>query len=189
MLTIAAPNRVPIELNRRLNANNQVFIIKLIDFGPVEIIEFNKASNGGFGVRKFAAIAVVSEVINRGKSTPVAEPWSIDYTRADTKQFKRYRVKGVPSKVGDTILIMDAQSLQSTYNSSVKNSKAPFTYYYSPIAVEGPMITDQNYIFISNGFPSTKNGIYYGNIEYGIYPNIKELREAIITIISQHHIE
>jgi hypothetical protein len=40
-------------------------------------------------------------------------------------------------------------------------------------------------IFISDGAPSKKNGVFYGNIEYGLYPDTKEMRTKITEVLAE----
>ncbi len=170
-----------VPLSSRISkTGSQIFLVKLIDFNSVAIEEFNSVA-GGEGIRKFATLVEITEVIHSSNPTVSDEAWSIDFKEESTKTLSPYRTKKAQSAVGDTVIVMNGEDIGRSYTYYVENRKKIFYYYYSDLAAETPLLTDREYLFISNGLPSQKNGVYYGNIGYGFYPNSKEVREIVTT--------
>lgn len=178
----ASGSRKEVELSTRISKeNSSIFLIKLIDFSPVEIEEFRSVA-GGEGIRKFATVVEIAEIIHAPESNPASEEWSVAFESESTKPLAKYRVHG-KAETGDTVIVMNGEDIERSYIYYVENRKRSFYYYYSPLAAEPPLFTDQHYIFISNGAPSEKNGVYLGNIGYGFYPDSEEIRHIITSRI------
>lgn len=163
-----------VELSSRISKeNSSVFVIKLIDFTPIEIKELKEE-----GVRKFATIVEITDILNSGTTPASDEEWSINFENSEIKSLPKYRVEGKP-EVGDTVIIMNGEDISRSFTYYVKEMRKIFNYYYSPLAAETPLLTDRKYIFISQESPSKKSGVYYGNIGYGFYPDNSEIRSII----------
>lgn len=173
----ASGQQQEVELSSRISKENStVFVAKLIDFSQVEIEEFNKVADG---IKKFATIVEITEIIHAPEPNLTDEKWKVAFKAESTKPFAKYRVLDGKAAAGDTVIIMNGEDIDRSYIYYVENRKKAFFYYYSSLAAETPLLTDRNYIFISNGSPSKKNGVYLGNIGYGFYPDSEEIRGIV----------
>lgn len=168
--------QLEVELSTRISKEHStVFVVTLIDFTQVEIEEFNKVADG---IRKFATIVEVAAIIHTPESKSVDEQWQVAFNAESTKPLAKYRVWDGKSIVGDTVIVMNGDDIERSYSYYVEERKN-FSYYYTTQAAETPLLTKRNYIFISNGSPSFKNGVYLGNIGYGFYPDSEEIRRIV----------
>ena len=102
-----------------------------------------------------------------------------------TPAVKKVRNNGVDNiRCKDTVFIMNGSRLGRSFTYDVEGKHKIFYHYFCPEAVDGIEI-GKNYIFISDNMFSKKNNVFYGNINYGLYPKTKDMRKKVLKILSE----
>ncbi|MFP4165000.1 MAG: hypothetical protein ACLFVE_13555 [Chitinispirillaceae bacterium] len=84
----------------------------------------------------------------------------------------------------DTIIIMDQEYISQSMIYHVKGLRKIFIHYRCPDAAER-IKTGETYLFISDKLATSKNGVYYGNIDFGLYPDTEKIREKITSVLEK----
>jgi len=137
---------------------------------------------------KYYYPAQIVEIINKGESLREhEESWTILFSPRENAILKKIKKSGVGNiDVNDTIFIMDREDLSYSMIYYVEGRHKIFSYYYCTDAAS-EIKAGESYIFISNGVPSHKNGVFYGNVDFGLYPDTKEMRAKIASILENRY--
>jgi hypothetical protein len=173
-----------IELSSRLDKRRNVYVVKIIGSSSVAIKEIKKASKDPTAADKSYYSAQIIEIINRGPGTwENEEEWTMLFSKKENSILAKIRKNGISGvKVHDTIFIMDAEDLSYSYIYEVEGRHKIF-YYYHCADVAEKINNGETYLFIGDASVSKKNGVFYGNIDYGLYPNTKSMRDKIEGIL------
>ena len=174
-------SRKKVPLRERCSKFNNIFIVKIVNTvnGIVrEIDTVNKSVSSFHGYS-----AVILKIINKSNQLPSREAFHIKFPSAETTLLEKIKAKGIEHVAAkDTIIIMNAENIKYSIIYEVQGLRKIFFYYYSPDAVKTVQIGG-TYILIADNSFSRENGVLYGNVDYGLYPNTAKMRERISTIL------
>lgn len=178
-----------VKLEDCLDKSRNVYVVKITGSPSVTIKEFKeKAGTEGPSVTdENYYSATVIEIINKGDGALLdTEPWTMLFPPAEEAMVKKTKAHGADSiKVRDTIFIFDEENLYYTYLYYVEGMRKIVYNHYCTDAAAGQIRIGSTYLFISKPGISNTNGVFYGNIGDGLYPNTKKMRKKIAGILAQ----
>ncbi len=175
-------SRKEVLMQERCSRNYNIFEIKITNNvqGVVqEIDEVNKSVSSFHGYS-----AVIIKVINRSNQSPLSEDFHIKFSSSETTLLKKIKKNGISNlEVNDPVIIMDSENIRYTIIYEVRGLHKIFFYHYSADAVDS-VKTGETYILIADNIFSNENGVLYGNVGYGLYPDSPKIREKIDAILN-----
>jgi hypothetical protein len=177
----------PVELKSHLGDGSLVFAVRLTGSSTVTVKEFREATDAEthhVAAQPYYAVEVL-EVLHRGRpSTDGEEPWTLLFTPGEEAVLGKARTRGAENaEVGDTIFIMNGEDLDRTHIYYVEGRHKIFYYYFCPDAAKSVGV-GKTLLFISGNSVSRKNGVLYGNVGDGLYPDTKAMRKKIAGILA-----
>lgn len=183
---LASGTREEVALKDRLDKRSWVYAVTITGTSKVTIKELKTAAKSDTEISgAYYYSAAIAGIISRGESSlDSEEPWTMLFSARERATLKKAKESGA-EKIGvsDTVFIMDAEDLSCSMTYYVEGRHKIFIYYYCADA-SAEIKPGKSYIFISNSAPSRKNGVFYGNVGYGLYPDTKAMRKKIKSILA-----
>jgi hypothetical protein len=129
-------------------------------------------------------IARIVKILNPGFRTTQESCHIVIPERLKSILKKNKNASSERMTVNDHILIMDRENISYSMIYHVENRHKIF-YYYQCDAEVKQVAVGKEYIFITDEGMSDKNGVMYGNIRFGLYPDTELIRQKIMSIINR----
>lgn len=177
-----------IELQSCLHKDSPVYGVKILGLSAVTIKELKNAV--GAENPDLARIpyysAEITEIINKGAvSSDSKEPWTMLFSPKEKAVLKKFNKSGVTAmSVNDTMFIFDRKDLSNSFTYYINGMHKIFCYYRCPDGVQ-KIEVGKTYLFISNKYFSAKSSVFYGNIDYGLYPDDSTMRKKVADILEK----
>jgi hypothetical protein len=175
-----------VALEKIVSLQSNVFVVRITGFSTVKIKEFAAVAdkNDDSFVYQGYYSAEIIDIINKSNQTGRADDsLTMLFSKPERQLIDKVIKKGIEGlQSGDTVFVMDAENLHHTYMYHVQGLRKIVYYYRSADAVKN-IEKDSTCILISNAGFSKKNGVLYGNVGYGIFPDTAEMRDKIDAIL------
>lgn len=177
-----------IELKKRLDKDRPVYLVKIIGSSTVTIKELKEAikvEDAKIADQHYYSAEII-EIINAGNISPDdEEQWTMLFSLQEKAILKKIKKNGVAQvSVTDTIFIFDREDLRYSFIYYVEGMHKIF-YYYRCVDASQKIEIGKTYLFVAGKSFSIKNGVLYGNVDYGLYPDTKAMRKKITGILKK----
>lgn len=169
-----------VPLEECVNPSSGVYVVKIIDSGTIKVKELEKFGEEISNQTVYHAriISVLNQCSGNSE-----ESWSLivpDKYKSVSDANKKKISADISER--DQLLIMDRQNIEYSMIYYAENRHKIFYYYHSDSEVQQVSIGNE-YIFVSDRGMSRKNGVIYGNVRFGLYPETQMMRKKIMSIV------
>jgi hypothetical protein len=168
----------------RLNQQSHVYAVRILSVSSMVVKEL-AAVDSAMG-HQHCYVARITAVLQRGgDSSDEPESWTFKLSPADKRIVDDARTRGAQGlTVGDTIVIMNAESIEYSIVYYVEGRHKIFLYARCEELAEGTE-PGADYLFVSSGWHSRASGVFYGNFADGLYPDTPRMRARVKSLLKE----
>ena len=177
-----------LELSEVVSPNDDVYVVRVVGSGTVKIKEMIKPVakiDPTLADFMYYRVEVVEVLYASSSISGNAEQWTYLFPSSDAATLKTTRNSaGKALSIGDQFFVLDSE--QALYSTMYYVQDLRKIVYYNNCQDLASTITNgASYIFV--GSRSIKNGVYYGNIGLGLFPNSTDVRQKILTALHKYN--